>query len=124
MFFQDTHVGNYGAVALDDVRAVMTLQHHIQVHQNPLVLIFVSCTTHLLVTYTQKKDVSVFECIEINTIVDVHVKKQVIRKSQNKDSSGELSDCLIVKQLGLLQLSHLLNRRLLCGVITANVLVN
>lgn len=39
--------GNYGAVALDDVRAVMTLQHHVQVHQDPLVLILVSCAAHL-----------------------------------------------------------------------------
>lgn len=49
MYFGDTHVGNYGTVALDDVRAVVTLQHHIQVHQDPLVLIFVSCAPHLLV---------------------------------------------------------------------------
>lgn len=53
--FGDTHVGNYGAIALDYVGAVMTLQHNIQVHQDPLVLILVSCTTHLLVTHTEKK---------------------------------------------------------------------
>lgn len=54
MYSEDTHVGNYSAVALDDVRAVVTFQHHVQVHQNPLVLILVSCTTHLLVTHKQK----------------------------------------------------------------------
>lgn len=53
MCFDDTHVGNYGAVALDDVRAVVTLQHNVQVHQDPLVLILVSCATHLLVTEKQ-----------------------------------------------------------------------
>lgn len=57
MRFGDTHVGNYGAIALDDVRAVMTLQHNIQVHEDPLVLILVSCATHLLVTHTQKKKI-------------------------------------------------------------------
>lgn len=54
MCLGDTHVGYYGAIALDDVRAVMTLQHNIQVHQDPLVLILVSCSTHLLVTHTKK----------------------------------------------------------------------
>lgn len=58
MRFGDTHIGNYGAIALDDVRAVMTLQHNIQVHEDPLVLILVSCATHLLVTRTQKKKIS------------------------------------------------------------------
>lgn len=47
-----THVGNYGTVALDDVRAVVALQNHIQIHQNPLVLVLVSCPAHLLVTHT------------------------------------------------------------------------
>lgn len=54
-YFGNTHVGHYGAVALDDVRAVVTLQHHVQVHQDPLVLVFVSCATHLLVTHRQRK---------------------------------------------------------------------
>lgn len=48
---------------------------------------------------------------ETHTTAGVHVNKQAIRKSQHKDSSGELRDSLIVKQLGQLQLSHLLNRR-------------
>lgn len=55
MYFADTYVGNYGAIALDDVRAVVTLEHHIQVHQDPLVLILISCTTHLLVMHTHTK---------------------------------------------------------------------
>lgn len=44
------YIGDYGAVALDDVRTVMTLQHDIQVHQNPLVLVLVSRAAHLLET--------------------------------------------------------------------------
>lgn len=44
------YIGDYGAIALDDVRTVMTLQHDIQVHQNPLVLVLVSCAAHLLET--------------------------------------------------------------------------
>lgn len=45
------YIGDYGAVALDDVRTVVTLQHDIQIHQNPLVLVLVSCAAHLLETH-------------------------------------------------------------------------
>ncbi len=80
MCFWDTHVGNYGAIALDDVRAVMTLQHHIQVHEDPLVLILVSCPTHLL--ETQKKRHLIFlpavKHISTPTMLGVHVKKLAI----------------------------------------------
>lgn len=51
-YFGETHVRYNGTVALDDVRTVMAFQHHIQVHQDPLVLILVSRTTHLLWTQT------------------------------------------------------------------------
>lgn len=33
------HVGDEGAEALDDVGAVVALEHHVQVHQDPLVLL-------------------------------------------------------------------------------------
>lgn len=45
------YIGDYGAVALDDVRTVVTLQHDIQIHQNPLVLVLVSRAPHLLETH-------------------------------------------------------------------------
>lgn len=65
MCFGETHVCNYGAVALNDVRAVMTLQHNVQVHEDPLVLILVSCATHLLVTHKthRKKTPKTFSSI-------------------------------------------------------------
>lgn len=53
----ETHVCNDGAVALNDVRAVVTLQHNIQVHEDPLVLILVSCATHLLVTQNKQTNI-------------------------------------------------------------------
>lgn len=100
MHFGETHVGNDGTIALDDVRAVVTLQHHIQVHQDPLVLILVSCTAHLLVTHTEISHLRfllVFERIKHTSPICVCNEKQGIRKSLNRDSSGELTDCVIVK---------------------------
>lgn len=43
-----SHIGDYSSVALDDVWTVMTLQHNIQIHENPLILIFITRPSHLL----------------------------------------------------------------------------
>lgn len=107
MYIRETHIGNNGTIALDDIRAVVALQHHIQVHQDPLVLVLVSCTAHLLVTHTHTKIIHLrfllaSECIKHASLFCECKEKQGIRKSQNRDSSGELTDCTIVKQPGRL----------------------
>ena len=56
---RETYIRNYGAVALDDVRAVVALQHHVQVHQDPLVLVLVSGPPHLLVTHTHTTSINI-----------------------------------------------------------------
>lgn len=42
------HIGDKGPKALHDVGAVMTLEYHIQVHEDPLVLFLVPRASHLL----------------------------------------------------------------------------
>lgn len=42
------HVGDKRAEALHDVGAVVALEHHVQVHEDPLVLLLVSRAPHLL----------------------------------------------------------------------------
>lgn len=58
MVLGDAYIGDDGAVALDDVRTVVALQHHVQVHQNPLVLVFVPRAAHLLETHRRETRVT------------------------------------------------------------------
>lgn len=44
----EAHVGDEGPEALHDVGAVVTLEYHVQVHEDPLVLFLVPRASHLL----------------------------------------------------------------------------
>lgn len=45
---RDAHIGDYSSVALNDVWTVMTLQHNVQIHEDPLILVFITRPSHLL----------------------------------------------------------------------------
>lgn len=109
-FGGDAYVGNYGAVALDDVRTVMTFQHHVEIHQNPLILIFVSGAAHLLETHRCNTRVThqLLSETQTSVFVCVDLKKPPGPGSINRPPS-QLPDFLIVKKQ---QLKGVFNGRL------------
>lgn len=51
-----THIGDYCSIALNDVRTVVTLQHNIQIHEDSLILVFITRPPHLLQGKTHTKE--------------------------------------------------------------------